>query len=188
MTEEIAKTEQANMQTFSDLKAEVTYWERMIGQCRDMIPSHIRNGYQAMLVVGHGRTLDLDPLTSLQEIGVIKGKVVISARLQMALVRKKCPRARINIKQCDAEAAVIEVQRYPTDDVTTVSFSIQDAKTAGLAGNNWQKYPADMLWARAVSRMCRRVFPDVTLGDYAPEDIESEAQDFDDDKPVVEVL
>lgn len=168
-------------------REQALYWRRMLGQARDMIPSHIRNEYQAMLVVEHGRTLGLDALTSLQEIGVIKGKVVISAKLQMALVRKQCPRARINIKQCDEKAAVIEVQRYPSDDVTVIEFAADDAKRAGLQGNNWQKYPADMLWARAVSRMCRRVFPDVTLGDYAPEDIEGDALEFDDD-PEIEVV
>jgi hypothetical protein len=52
-------------------------------------------------------------------------------------------------------------------------FSEADAKNAGLAGKkNWQQYLDSMLQWRAVSSLCRFLFPDVVLGaGYTPEEI-----------------
>lgn len=53
-----------------------------------------------------------------------------------------------------------------------VTFTIEDAKRAGLTGrggenaskNNWDRYPEDMCNARAISRVARRCFPDLIRG------------------------
>ncbi len=69
--------------------------------------------------------------------------------------------------------------RADTGTATQVSFTIQDAKTAGLLdkkGSSWSRYPADMLWARAVSRLARVAFPDVlTIHAYTPQDLDPDS-------------
>jgi hypothetical protein len=57
--------------------------------------------------------------------------------------------------------------------------------------DSWRKSPADMLWARAVARLCRRRFPDALLGlhPYTPDElgmddgIEVEAEVLDERHP-----
>jgi hypothetical protein len=52
------------------------------------------------------------------------------------------------------------------------SFSLEDAKRAGLAGDNWRKYPRNMLYARAVSNAARWYAPEVLTGVYLPDEME----------------
>ena len=66
-------------------------------------------------------------------------------------------------------------QRIEDDAPTSLTYTIEEARAAGLvqAGSNWTKGPADMLVARASSKLARIVCPEVTFGLYAPEEIES---------------
>ena len=53
-------------------------------------------------------------------------------------------------------------------------ITMEDAKRAGLLGKtSWQRYPEDMLFARALSRGARRFCPDALGGAiYTPEELE----------------
>jgi hypothetical protein len=57
----------------------------------------------------------------------------------------------------------------------TLTWTIDDAKRAGIYGNQWLKYPRQMLTARVISEGVRAVFPAVVAGVYTPEEV----QDFD---------
>jgi hypothetical protein len=56
----------------------------------------------------------------------------------------------------------------------TVEWTMAMAERAGLASKqNWRKYPEAMLWARAVSQLCRELFADCFAGaTYTPEELE----------------
>jgi len=58
-------------------------------------------------------------------------------------------------------------------DEGAATFTIEEAKTAGLAGkDNWKGYPSDMLFARALTRAQRRYAPDIWGGSvYTPEEV-----------------
>jgi hypothetical protein len=64
---------------------------------------------------------------------------------------------------------------HPQGGSLTVTWSIEDAKRAGIFQNQWLKYPRQMLTARCISEGVRAVFPAVTSGVYTPEEV----QDFD---------
>jgi hypothetical protein len=52
-----------------------------------------------------------------------------------------------------------------------LSYTIEQGTRAGLTGkDNWRKYPADMLAARCISRLAKRVYPDITQGCYVPDE------------------
>jgi len=66
------------------------------------------------------------------------------------------------------ERAAYSTQRKGDPEPTTLTFTLAQAKQAGLvqAGGNWAKYPAAMLRARASSALARDVYPDLLLGCY----------------------
>ena len=64
---------------------------------------------------------------------------------------------------------------HPQGGELKVTWSIDDAKRAGIYANQWLKYPRQMLTARCISEGVRAVFPSVTSGVYTPEEV----ADFD---------
>lgn len=54
------------------------------------------------------------------------------------------------------------------------SFTQADAEQAGLlTKDNWKNYDDDMYFSRAMTKVGRRVFPDVLLGMYTPEELDA---------------
>jgi hypothetical protein len=64
----------------------------------------------------------------------------------------------------DNSICILHGKRKDTGDTWTTSFSMQDAVKAGLAKNMYDKYPAIMLYNRAMSMLARQLFPDVIKG------------------------
>jgi hypothetical protein len=68
------------------------------------------------------------------------------------------------------KACAIKFMRGDLQYLST--FTIEDAKTAGLlTKNNWTKYTKDMLYWRCVVRGLRRICPDAVMGLYTPDEI-----------------
>lgn len=90
----------------------------------------------------------------------IQGKIEISARLMTSMIRRAGH--SISIKECNDKICTLKGKRADNGDELESSFSIEDATKAGLAGRDvWKKYAEDMLYSRAMSRLARRLFPDV---------------------------
>lgn len=121
--------------------------------------------YSALLT---GLELGLGPMASMRHISVIDGKPALSAAMQLALLRKAGHRIEVK-EQSPTRCAIVGTG--PDGTKLEISYTIEEAKHAGLTGkNNWTKYPADMLWARCVSRYARRADAGATLGIYSPAD------------------
>lgn len=114
-----------------------------------------------------GRELGLSPMQAIRGMHVIEGKAVMSADLMAALVigHSECEYLRL-IDSTD-KLAVYETKRKGHPNATKMAFTIEDANRAGLTGkDNWKRYPAAMLRARACSAICRAVYPDLIGGVY----------------------
>lgn len=140
-----------------------------------MVPSSFRgNPADVMAVVMAGAELGLMPMQSLRGIVMIEGKPTLSADAMGALVmarRDVCEWLRC--VKTDGESAEYETQRKGHPKPTVFRFTIGEAAAAGLKGKgNWSKYPAAMLRARALSGICRMVYPDLLMGVYDPEELE----------------
>lgn len=123
-----------------------------------------------------GAELGLAPMQAIRGIVVIKGKPTLSADTMGALVKRRRDVCEyLILKESTPERAVYETKRTGDPAATTMEFSIEDAKRAGLAGDNWRKYPAAMLRARCLSAICRAVFPDLCLGLYDPDELGPES-------------
>lgn len=122
------------------------------------------------LLTGH--ELGLSPMQAIRGLHVIKGKAVMSADLTVALVKRHGDCVFFKLVETTDTVASYETERKG-EGKTKMSFTIEQAKQAGLLGNdNWRKYPAAMLRARCASALARAVYPDLTLGIYTPDEAE----------------
>jgi hypothetical protein len=138
------------------------------------LPKAIATPEQAITIAMAGRELGLSPMTAFRSIHLIDGKITMSADLMAGLALSRIPGSRVDVVHTDNGRAVVEAQR-PGGKPVTLTFTIEDAQRAGLTGkDNWKKYPAAMLRARAIAAAARAVFPDVFLGVYTPEELEPE--------------
>jgi hypothetical protein len=118
-----------------------------------------------------GQPFGFDVTMSMRSFHIIEGQPTLKPEIQLALVRQAGH--SVSVKQSSVDAVVLVGRRSDTGDTAEVSYTIEDAKRANLVGKgNWKTYPEDMLFARAVSRLNRRLFQDVLLGcAYVPEEL-----------------
>ncbi len=139
-----------------------------------LLPEALRGKPSDVLVmIITGVELGLSPMQSIRGLHVIKGKAVMSADLQVALVKKHSDCVYFRLVESTGTKAMYETERKG-EQKTCMSFTIDQAKNAGLLGNdNWRKYPDAMLRARCSSALARAVYPDLTMGVYEQDEAEA---------------
>jgi hypothetical protein len=138
---------------------------------------------QAIVKVMAGAELGLPPFASMSGINIIQGKPVLGANV-LATLTKNDPRYDYKVK-ISTNLVCTLTWLENSKVVGESSFTIEEAKTAGLAEkDNWRKYPSDMLFARAISRGARRYAPGIFGGSpvYTPDEM---GIDTDEDGHVV---
>jgi hypothetical protein len=145
-----------------------TEHEMMVFQtmCKSAVDSKMYKGIgdQAgvMMIMLAARELGIPPCQAINGgLNIIQGKVEISARMMSALIRKAGH--QIKVQECTTTQCVLVGKRCDTGEVQSSSFSVAEAQLAGLIkpGGGWIKWPKDMCFARALSRLARQLFSDV---------------------------
>lgn len=132
-----------------------------------LLPEALRGKQSDILVtLLSGAELGLAPMQALRGIVVIKGKPALSADLMGALVKRNPVCEYLQLVESTATKATYKTKRKGDPEPTTMSFTMEDAKAAGIAGDMYRKYPANMLRARCLAIICRAVYPDLCLGLY----------------------
>ncbi len=137
----------------------------------EFVPKGLRGNLPAILAcVSTGRELGLGDMTSLRSIHIVDGKATFSAELMVQLVRKA--KHHITFK-ASGESCIVYGKRADNGDDGEFEWTLEMAKRAGLLSkDNWKNYPESMLWARAVSQLCRMLFADCFAGaSYTPEEL-----------------
>jgi len=154
-----------------------------------LAPKSLRNPQACATVILKGDELGIPPMTAIQELHVIDGKVGMSAELMRALILRKIPGSQIEVVESTDKVCTLKGSR-PGHKPMEVSFTMEDATMQKLDGkDNWRKEPSDMLYARATSRLKRRYFPDACVGVYTTEEVMAtlpeagEAPEIDEDAP-----
>lgn len=159
-----------------------------------MAPRSVDTPEKILTIALKGRELAIPPMQALSHIHVVEGKPTMSAELMVALVQRAGHKLRV-LETTDAVCVVEGERRDDPGHPQRAEFTIEEAQQAGVAGKqNWRKYPAAMLRARAISALCRFAFADVLMGaSYTPEElgveVNEEGQIVDTDyspEPVVE--
>lgn len=104
---------------------------------------------------------------------IIEGTIKWGAHMYIGLTKRSKKCAYFIYKESTSERCTVEVLRHGDPGPQTFTWTIDDAKRAGLVGKtNWKNYPAHMLRARAGMDAARAVFPDVVGASYALEDFD----------------
>lgn len=127
-----------------------------------------KDANQALAKILAGDEFGLGAVAALNGLHIIDGKIVPSAHVLAGRV-KRSGRYDFRVVAHDNKACKLafydrEAKSLGLEPLLGESeFTFEDAKRAGLSGRtNWQKYPRNMLFARALANGVRWYCPDVT--------------------------
>jgi hypothetical protein len=146
----------------------------------NMVPKDYQgNPANCIIAMQWGMEIGLQPLQAMQNIAVINGRPAIWGDAMLAIVRGSGLLERITEDPTDAGCTCI-VKRKGEPEVTR-TFTLEDAKRAGLAGKQgpWQQHPKRMMQMRARAFALRDVFPDVLRGVHIAEIAQDEPAERD---------
>ena len=152
------------------LQADALQFAEVIASTQ-FVPPGLRGKPDAILAaIMYGAELGLGPMQALSKIAVIDGRPSLSAEAQRGLIR--AAGHRIWTVELTNTRCILAGQRQGDDRSEEVSWTMDDAKRAGLSGkSNWRAYPRQMLLARATADLARLLFSDVLGGFPATEDL-----------------
>ena len=159
--------------------ADAMAFAEMVSQT-EFAPKDFRGKPAACLMaIQHGSEIGLSKMQSLQSIAVVNGRPTIygDAALAVCLASVVCEWVTESVDgEGDRMVATCSAQRRGYPAPITSTFSVADAKAAGLWGKQgpWSQYPKRMLAMRARGFALRNAFADVLRGLVTAE----EAQDY----------
>jgi hypothetical protein len=148
--------------------------------------SDVKDAAQAVVKVLAGRELGIPPIAAMTGVFIVKGRVTLGANLIAALI-KRHPKYDLRVVELTNERCEIAFLQ-DGEQIGTSEFTIQDARQAGLSGDNWRHYPRNMLYARAVSNGAKWFVPDVFAGGpvYTPDELGAEVDPETGELPLTE--
>jgi len=124
-------------------------------------------------IIQTAKSLGINPIQALQGgLYYFKGRIEMSARMMGALIRSRGH--SFTISKIDDSTCTINGKRIDSKDSMAATFTITEAKKAGIYKNTWVSYPQDMLYARTLSRLARRLFPDIIGNCYVEGEINTD--------------
>ncbi len=136
------------------------------------------NSAEIAVKIMKGMEYGLQEMESISAVDIINGKPALNAGAIKSLILQHFPNAiqnegEIMSKKDPTLVAAYFIEAKRGNRTMTIVYSMKDAKLAKLLHKqNWEKYPGDMLHARCVSKLRRRLFPDIAKGSYTPEELE----------------
>lgn len=115
-----------------------------------------------MSIMLYAKELGICPMTALfGGMRNVQGKIEVSPQQMNAMIRRAGHKI-IEVELTNLSCTLKGV-RKDTGETIIVNFTMEDARRAGLVkdGGGWTKYPQDLLFARALTRIGRRLFADV---------------------------
>lgn len=141
---------------------------------------------QAIVKIMAGAEIGIGPFGSMNGIHIVQGKPAFGANVMASKVKSSGGRYNYRVTEMSDTVCTIEFMEHFNGSWTAIgtsSFSIADAKKAGT--KNLDKFPRNMLFARAMSNGVRWFCPDVMNGStvYTPEEL---GADVDEDGNVID--
>lgn len=161
-----------------------------------LAPESFRTAQQLIICWATGAELGLKPLQAMKVLVVINNRITIMGDGALGLCRRSGlleeePEVEYS-GQGETRACTVTVKRKGSKKARSASFSLREAKTAGLLDKGtgkpgippWKAYPDRMLYYRPLGFVLRDTFSDILLGiPIAEEMIDVPAdEDLDADK------
>lgn len=129
----------------------------------------IKSAQQAIVKIMAGAEMGISPFQAMSGIHIIQGRPTIGAGLMASRVKAS---GKYNYRILKMDSAICEIEFFEGGiSIGVSSFSAEDAKKAGT--KNLDKFPRNMLFARAMSNGVRWYCPDIYEGPvYVPEEME----------------
>jgi hypothetical protein len=125
-------------------------------------------------IIQKAKALNINPIDALNGgLYCVNGKVEMSSNMMMQLIRQ-AGHSVTKDRKSDDTICILHGKRKDNGDTWTESFSIEDAQRAGIYKNVWQKFPRNMLFARALSNLARQLFADTVKGCYVENEIQGD--------------
>lgn len=139
----------------------------------------VQSAEEAIARIMYGRTLGLSAIASLANVYTINSKPGLEAATMLGICLQRPDVCELfECVSSSATHATWRGKRRGYDKIEEVTWTIEDAKRAGLLGrgeksemNNWDRYPEDMCNARAITRIAKRRFPDLVRGFSSVEEL-----------------
>ncbi|MBC8387216.1 MAG: hypothetical protein H8E13_04115, partial [Actinobacteria bacterium] len=144
---------------------------------------------KAIVKIMAGRELGIAPVLSMTKIHVVKGKITIGAEIMAGLISgsgtHKYKITQHTNTQCDIEfyekdnhgkLELLGVSSFGAEDAKRITHwdSKLGKKKSLFEGDNYQNYPQNMYFSRAMSNGCRWFVPHLIHGGYTPEEMGAE--------------
>lgn len=173
----MAKKEEVSLAVLDTLKTREEY--QMILES-GAIPGNLDTVEKLMTVIQMGKELGMQPLTSVTNINIIKGRAVISSSILGALLKKSGVEYTYS-KDFETQEDGRIITEIEFEFLSKISGKPKIAKFSTswaemeLAGytekQNWEKYPKNMMRARTMAYAVRALFPEILLGVYTDSEI-----------------
>lgn len=133
---------------------------------------------QAFVKIQAGQEMGIAPFQAMSGIHIIKGKPTVGAGLMAAMVKGSGKYDYRVLQQTNTVCEIEFFQKFPgkNESLGKSKFTIEQAKKAGT--QNLDRFPENMLFARAMSNGVKWYTPDVFNGPiYTPEELGGDYQE-----------
>jgi len=131
---------------------------------------------EAAAAILYGDEIGLSPTQSLQGVYVISGRPALYART-MAAVVMAAGHEVWTVSKTDAEVVVAGRRRGSNHTIEEKWTTARAGRAGYLSNKKYESDPAAMLYARALSDVCRQIAPDALAGiSYSVEELELAAE------------
>ncbi len=158
-----------------------------------LVPEHFQGKPENVFVaLQFAERLDLDPMTALQNIYIVKGRPCLSSQMLIALANTSGLLDGVitfeNNGKNPPELAVTAKAKLKSGQVVSATYAYSQAVKMGTSNNvPWQSAPEQMCCYRAASHLVRRYFPELSLGLGVKEEIEELPEEPRNVTPVAQV-
>lgn len=124
-----------------------------------------------------GASIGYDPFQAVQQMFIVHGSPAMYARSMVALV--KSHGHKLDQTSADTRSVTVRARHKNESEWHEFTWTYERADRAGYTSNpKYKTNPQEMLYAKAATEACRRMFPEVLAGISAYSVEESELEDM----------